>query len=118
LAAAIRQHVALKRRRQQPRYLLKNEQKRRLAEALICAAGAMIEAMRRNEAAGLAGIDPGLAAQQISDWLERLPHKAWDPRLPLGRIEQALRKLRLALALSRGRQEHARPGVKVEGFDF
>lgn len=120
LEAAIGQHVAQKRWRRQPRYLLKNEEKRRLAEALICAAGTMIEAMRRDEAAGLAGIDPGLAAQQISDWLERLPHKDWDPRLPLPQIEQELRKFRDTFAAGRSARERqsttggGRSGVKVE----
>ncbi len=136
LKAGIRQYLAQKRRRSRPRALLTNEQRRRLAQALICAGANLAQVMHEGgNGTNLSDINHREAAQQIADWLGRLPHKSWDPRLPQPRLEQGMREFLDAFARSgssspgqaleaRAREpqseekERPRPGVKVAGFDF
>lgn len=62
---------------------LTNDQKQRLAAALIGAAADMIECWSERAATYDAeDIPRDEAAQQIARWLTRLPGSAWDTRLP------------------------------------
>lgn len=62
------------------------EEKRRLAAALICCAGDIIELWNEYIATGrfpdLLGIDRSEAAEQMAAWLSKLPGDEWDRRLP------------------------------------
>jgi hypothetical protein len=61
-----------------------NDQKRRLANALICEAANMVEEMyaRNGYLDDIKDIDPAAAAIQLANWLQHLPGDSWDMRLP------------------------------------
>lgn len=60
---------------------LTNDQKRRLAAALIQAAGDLLAGGAEVPATIPADIPRQLAEQQLARWLCRLPGDSWDPEL-------------------------------------
>ena len=61
-----------------------NDQKRRLANALISEAANMVEEMydRAGYLDHIKDITPTAAAMQLAEWLQHLPSDSWDMRLP------------------------------------
>ena len=61
-----------------------DDQKRRLANALISEAANMVDEMyeRNGYLDDIKDIDPAAAATQLAKWLQHLPGDSWDMRLP------------------------------------